>query len=818
MLAVGCGDSPSASPAPPPSTSLVRSITTLTEDGGRVAWSASLNRIAFDRAGSDGYFDIWTMNPDASAQACLTCGRPNFPTRHIGNPSWHPAGTYIAFQGQKEIATGNLLDFFANPGSGLNNDLYVMDAAAQQAWRLVTVPFGPGGILHPQFSRSGRELAWAERIANVGSFGQWVIRLADFRVVGGVPTLDNVRTYAPGAQRLFYETHGFGPGDGDIIFSGNLDPGLHEHGIDIYRFTLASGALSNLTSTPTEWDEHAHFSPAGNRIAWMSSRGFPPIAEPSQLRAEFWLMNADGSGKVQLTHFNQPGQPEFIAGQAIAADLDWSPDGRRVVGYVITNPSQVRGRIVLIDLNLPFSDGGRGCRPAAAANQRNRTLRRRLRMRSRGRHGRNAHAQRDRRGCGNNGVSRTARGDGSPRVTRRTDRPPAAWPQDVVSRGTSRRQDACRCSAGEAVAQFDGSRLVSVFGTLFPACDALTPGMDAAQAATIAARDVRLVGRDPLALVAMPQANGTCVPAYVGRGVSAVGPVTVLVDARAGAPIYENLAGGARLALDDTPLTTVAARTQVMGGRSYAHDDSRPPGIITLDLAGRIDRTAQSFRGFGLADIASDADGAWDDAAVHAFHASAAAAYDHLLSQFSRRGIAAHRPIVGMVHPRLAADIDSGNARGPFHAGDGMFFVPDSAVGLVAATPRSVMDALAHAIVDHTSGLAPAGEAGAVREAFAAMLRSGVSFEALQPPDSDESVPAHALSIARARLERTGGGSPHDIDRVFFRAVTELLPPRTTFAMARKAMLQSARDLFGAASAVEAAVRAGWTATDTPQP
>ena len=351
-LAVGCGDSPSASPAPP-SSSLVRSITTLTEDGGRVAWSASLNRIAFDRAGSDGYFDIWTMNPDASAQTCLTCGRPNFPMRHIGNPAWHPAGTYIAFQGQKENLTGPLLDFLANPGSGFNNDLYVMDAGAQQSWRLVNVTGGVGGILHPHFSRSGRELVWAERVSTPGLFGTWVVRLADFRVNGGVPTLENVRTYAPGTQRIFYETHGFGPGDQDILFSGNLDAGQSELGIDIYRFTPASGALSNLTASPTEWDEHAHFSPTGNRIAWMSSRGLPAVSDPAQLRAEFWLMNPDGSNKTQLTRFNQSGTPEFIAGQAIAADLDWSPDGRRIAGYVVTNPAQVRGKIVMIDLNLP---------------------------------------------------------------------------------------------------------------------------------------------------------------------------------------------------------------------------------------------------------------------------------------------------------------------------------------------------------------------------------------------------------------------------------------------------------------------------------
>ena len=82
---------------------------------------------------------------------------------------------------------------------------------------------------------------------------------------------------------------------------------------------------------------------------------------------------------------------------------------------------------------------------------------------------------------------------------------------------------------------------LSVFGTLYQACEALTPRVDQAQAATIAAKHVRLVGRNPLTLVAMPQANGACVPAYAGRGVSAVGPVTVFVNGLSGAVTHETL-------------------------------------------------------------------------------------------------------------------------------------------------------------------------------------------------------------------------------------------------------------------------------------
>jgi len=47
---------------------------------------------------------------------------------------------------------------------------------------------------------------------------------------------------------------------------------------------------------------------------------------------------------------------------------------------------------------------------------------------------------------------------------------------------------------------------------------------------------------------------------------------------------------------------------------------------------------------------------------------------------------------------------------------------------------------------------------------------------------------------------------------VFYRAVTQLLPANATFAMARSATIQSARDLYGADSAAERAITAAWTA------
>ncbi|HLQ23469.1 MAG TPA: hypothetical protein VK132_09690, partial [Gemmatimonadales bacterium] len=331
-------------------------------NGGRLDWSRD-NVIVFDRPGSDGYFDIYTIRPDGSGETCLTCGpRPGFPLRHKGNPAWHPSGQYIAFQAQKLGLSGPTIDPLANPGSGLNNDLWVMDRNGTRAWRMTnTLPL-EGGVLHPHFSPAGDRLLWSERVAPGGRYGEWVLRLADFGVDAEGPRIDTVRTYQPGAQRRFYEPHGFSLDGRRILFSGNLEPGQDELFIDIYWMDLETQALVDLTPAPGEWDEHAQLSPSGDRIVWMSSLGAPVRPQVGALQTDYWIMNADGSNKARLTHFNDRTHPEYIPGGVIAADSAWSPDGSRLAGYLITDPKRVLGRIVLIDVGMPT-----GAAAAAAA-------------------------------------------------------------------------------------------------------------------------------------------------------------------------------------------------------------------------------------------------------------------------------------------------------------------------------------------------------------------------------------------------------------------------------------------------------------------
>jgi Zn-dependent metalloprotease len=61
-------------------------------------------------------------------------------------------------------------------------------------------------------------------------------------------------------------------------------------------------------------------------------------------------------------------------------------------------------------------------------------------------------------------------------------------------------------------------------------------------------------------------------------------------------------------------------------------------------------------------------------------------------------------------------------------------------------------------------------------------------------------------------VQGVGAANRVQIEKVFYRAFVYLLPANATFATARAAMTQAARDLYGAGGAVEVAVTQAWTA------
>jgi hypothetical protein len=350
-------------PAPglEPDTAVVQ-VEMLQEQGGRVSWSSVHDLIALDMESPSGFFDVYTMRPDGSELACLTCERQaGLPAEgQIGQPGWHPSGEFLVIQAQNPELEGiRRLPFgldrtILGPGAGINNNLWILTADGSQAWQLTDVE-SLKGVLHPHFSPDGNRLLWGQVIGEqLDRIGHWAIMLADFSFEGGTPSLSNIQQMQPGGLQL-YEVHGFSP-DGRLILYSGIPQGGYYYDMEVYLMELESQQVTRLTDND-EWDEHAHFTPDGSRIVWTSSAGIPQRKGRTRPFLDYWIMNLDGSGKQRLTYFNDPESPEYIPGGVGPADFDWGPDGQTIAAYIVRGrgAQEASNHTLLIQLDLPSS-------------------------------------------------------------------------------------------------------------------------------------------------------------------------------------------------------------------------------------------------------------------------------------------------------------------------------------------------------------------------------------------------------------------------------------------------------------------------------
>ena len=176
---------------------------------------------------------------------------------------------------------------------------------------------------------------------------------------------------------------------------------------------------------------------------------------------------------------------------------------------------------------------------------------------------------------------------------------------------------------------------------------------------------------------------------------------------------------------------------------------------------------------------------------------------------------------------------------------------------------------LTHGVTDYSSQLIYEGESGALNEAFSDIMGTAVEFFFQEPGDGpsradylaaedvvtpgglrslqnpsefghpdhysrryqgpfdnggvhiNSGIPNHAYYLAiEGGTHRTSGvavqgvgrGNREQIEKIFYRAFTQLMPADATFSVARAATLQAASDLYGANSAAAQAIRQAWTA------
>lgn len=298
--------------------------------GGRVDWHPSGSIVAIDRLNdADGRSDVYLMRPNGADLRCLTCTVAGL-AGHNGNPAWHPSGYVVVFQAQNTglpllpVEWEPIASLATSPGWGVNHNLWVAMADGSRFWQLTNVTAGQA-VLHPHFDATGTRLVWAEKIALPGTGPeQWVMKIGAFRWVAGEPQLSNVRTVAPFGTDLFYEAHEFSPDGLQLLFSAGHP---HESSLDIYLLDLMTGVARNLTNSPGDFDEHAHFAPGGTHIVFASSRDISIARGYFVPYLDYWRIGLDGTGRERITYFNQPGEREYYANGIVAGDFSFGPDG-----------------------------------------------------------------------------------------------------------------------------------------------------------------------------------------------------------------------------------------------------------------------------------------------------------------------------------------------------------------------------------------------------------------------------------------------------------------------------------------------------------
>jgi Tol biopolymer transport system component len=318
---------------------------TLSANQGLQVWSPDGRRFLLNREDANGIAQVYLGDTAGSPVVCLTdvqrTGGPK-PGRFKMQPHWHPSGDWIFVAVERDEYTvpwpfTNDRNFIEGQlQCGIWTDMWAMSSDGLRWRRLSDFHSGTPGVADgytgPAVSPDGRTLVWSQVIdGNILAyypFGRWQLIRADCALDAGGPVLSNQRDITPTGMN-WNEPGNFHPDGRTLLITGSTL--ADAQGQDQYLVDVFDGRLTNLTNSPTVWDEHGVFSPDGGSIIWMSS--WPYRADPNSgkiltIRTDFMRMRADGTGQVQLTHFLEPGFPESSPSHGIAACAEWSRDGK----------------------------------------------------------------------------------------------------------------------------------------------------------------------------------------------------------------------------------------------------------------------------------------------------------------------------------------------------------------------------------------------------------------------------------------------------------------------------------------------------------
>jgi Tol biopolymer transport system component len=303
------------------------------------AFPGASGKIAF-QSFRDGNAEIYTMNPDGSAQTNIS----NNAAIDV-SPAWSADGSQIAFSstrdgnlkiykmnadgsGQTQLTTTELFDNFpawtndgrivfsrgrGGPG-GCGTEIYIMNADGTGETNITN---SAAGDCLPSASVSGRIAFVSDRDGNAEIYtmnldGSGVTRITNNTV------FDGNANWSPDAARLAFI--------GDDIN-------------DIYVMQADGSGRTRLTDTPSGPESSPAWSPQGDKIAFSRAASADPGAPE-----DVYVMNSDGSGEVQLTTLD-------------GANPDWQPTAVPASDVGVAG-FRTHGRI---DLSRCQSSGGGIC-------------------------------------------------------------------------------------------------------------------------------------------------------------------------------------------------------------------------------------------------------------------------------------------------------------------------------------------------------------------------------------------------------------------------------------------------------------------------
>ena len=273
-----------------PITIAITAGQTASADFAITCTASTVARIAFI-SDNPGVRDVFTVNPDGTGRRRLTDGLAGLSE----TPQWSPDRSQIVFEG--------------GPTGG---EIYVINADGTGLRNLTNTPTGVGpgreSETGPTWSPDGSTIAF--------------MKTTSLEPDGDEADTDVYTIRSDGTQLTQLTATGQEAPGGGLSWSpdGTRIAFTSERGTSSQIFVMGSDGAGQTGITITGSSFGPHWSPDGSRIAFLTQLAASP---------QVWTINPDGSHATQLT--DEPGDHK--------ADVRWSPDGSRIAYTFAYTPS-----------------------------------------------------------------------------------------------------------------------------------------------------------------------------------------------------------------------------------------------------------------------------------------------------------------------------------------------------------------------------------------------------------------------------------------------------------------------------------------------